>query len=288
MTYLRPVDVAELVQMRRDHPDWLMVAGGTDVMVPINHGHSRPSGVLDLSQVAELRACSVTDEQVHLGAAVTFSRIERELATAAPALAAAARTVGSPLVRATATIGGNLGTASPAGDALPVLVATEAEIDIASVRGRRTVLAVDFFVGPGRNVLARDEVITGVRLPSAGETSQEFSKVGVRNAMVISVASVALVIDWRRHRVGVGLGSVGPVPLRAPAAEALLAGQLWDEPAVPGLSQREIDIGAFAEAVAASASPIDDLRATARYRRHVIAVMAARTARWAIKGGMTR
>jgi CO/xanthine dehydrogenase FAD-binding subunit len=185
--------------------------------------------------------------------------------------------VGSPQIRNAGTIGGNLATASPAGDTLPVLVALDAVVELASTRGTRAMPVTEFLTGPKRTALAPDELIVGVRVP-LWRGPQQFRKVGVRNAMVIAVASVALAIDLDRKLVGVGLGSVGPVALRAPHAEAWITDRLeWQDDGVR-LADRG-DLGRFGAMVAGAAAPIDDHRSTKRYRHHAIAVLATRCLR---------
>lgn len=282
MTYSRPTTLDELVRERAAHPDWLIVAGGTDVMVPINFGSSRPAGLIDVSRVAGLGRVEPVTGGIRLGAGLTFARMQRELAGSLPGLAVAARAVASPQIRAVATLGGNLGTASPAGDAHPILLAADASVEITSVHGSRSVPCASFFVGPGRSVLGQDEVIASVLVPRSGRVSQQFAKIGPRNAMVIAVASLGLVIDWQDRRVGVGLGSVGPTPLRARAAEehlqhVLFAGAAERTP----LPRREVD--EFARLAAGAARPIDDVRGTASYRRHTVGLMARRCLTWALQ-----
>jgi CO/xanthine dehydrogenase FAD-binding subunit len=218
---------------------------------------------------------------LHLGAGVTYTRLMADdVADAVPALAHAARTVGSPQIRNAGTIGGNLGTASPAGDTLPVLVALDAAVELASVTRSRTLRVSEFLTGPKRTALEPGELIVGVTIP-VRRGPQEFRKVGVRNAMVIAVASVALSIDLDHRSIGVGLGSVGPVVLRAPTAEAWLTDQLeWRDEGV-GLSEPD-DLERFGTMVADEALPIDDHRSTARYRRHAIGVLSARCLRSAV------
>jgi CO/xanthine dehydrogenase FAD-binding subunit len=232
--------------------------------------------VIALRRVDGLRGVRAEGDEVVIGAATTYrDLLAPDVAALVPALAQAARTVGSPQIRAAGTLGGNIGTASPAGDTLPVLVAAGATVELAGPDGTRSLPAAEVFVGVKRTALAPGEVITAVRLPRA-TGAQGYKKVGVRNAMVIAVASVAVVIDMPRRRVGVGLGSVGPVPLPAPAAGAFAAEAIdWDSGRLhePGSSER------FGEMVAAAASPIDDHRSTAAYRRHAIGVMAARALR---------
>jgi CO/xanthine dehydrogenase FAD-binding subunit len=181
--------------------------------------------------------------------------MEPSLAKAAGSLAEASRTVGGPQIRNRGTIGGNLGTSSPAGDALPPLLVHGAELELASTRGSRTVPLVEFLVGPKRNTLEPDELIVAVRVP-AGGPRQTFMKVGPRNAMVIAVVSLALVVDEERGEVRAAFGSAGPVP-------GLVTAPLDDRDGFP-------------EQVAAAASPIDDVRGTAVYRRHALRILTTR------------
>lgn len=278
MEFLAPPDLATALELRADRPDALPVAGGTDVMVDLNLGDHRPPALLDLGRVAELRGHQISREGVRLGAGVTYAELVADLGGAHPALAAAARTVGSPQIRNRGTVGGNLGAASPAGDAHPPLLALGADVELVSVRGARRVAAAEFFTGPGRSVLAADELVSAVHIPAAGP-GQCFAKVGARNAMVIAVCSLAVLVDPATRRVGTGIGSAGPVPLRAPDAEEFLAAELdacgWRPAALPpGVVAR------FGDLVAAAARPIDDLRGSAAYRRHALAVLARRSLGW--------
>lgn len=273
MTVLLPTSVAQACEDLAAHPEAHLVSGGTDVMVEVNFGHRRPEAVLSLSKVEELRRWSVAGGVLTLGAGVTYSRMLRpDLAALAPGLAQAARTVGSPQIRNAGTVGGNLGTASPAGDTLPVLAALDARVVLRSASGSRELPLADFCLGPKRTDRRPDELIEAVRLPVA-RGPQEYLKVGPRNAMVISVAGLAAVADLEARTLAVGLGSVGPVPLRAAEAEAWVAPELpWegDRPVEPAVAER------FGQLVAAAARPIDDHRASADYRRHCVAVLARR------------
>jgi CO/xanthine dehydrogenase FAD-binding subunit len=196
------------------------------------------------------------------------------LAALVPALAEASRTVGSPQIRETGTIGGNLGTCSPAGDGLPVLAALEATIVVESVAGRRSLPVAEFMVGVKQTALRPGELVTEIHVPVL-DGWQGYAKVGVRNAMVIAIASACLVVDRPSRSVRLALGSVGPTILRCDEAEAFAAANVdWatgalDDPAV----------GRFAELAAAAARPIDDHRSTAAYRRHAIGILARRLIR---------
>ena len=225
----------------------------------------------------ELAEWEERDGSLRVGAGVSYTRAITELGEKLPGLAAASRTVGSPQIRNRGTIGGNLGSSSPAGDALPPLYASGAEVELASTAGTRRLPVAEFITGPKENVLADDELIAAFHVaPASG--SQQFAKVGTRNAMVIAVCSFAVALDAGSRRVGACIGSAAPTPLRAGEAERFAAEALdWDggTPVDPGSLAR------FGELVAAAASPIDDVRGSAAYRRHAIAVLARRTLGWA-------
>jgi CO/xanthine dehydrogenase FAD-binding subunit len=249
-----------------------VINGGTDLMVEINFGRKRPKAMIAIDRVEELRGLSVHGT-VRMGGGVTFTMmLERDCGSVA--LREAARTVGSPQIRNAATIGGNVATSSPAGDSLPVLAALDAKVHLRSLRGVRAVPFASFMTGPKKNVRAPDELVTAVEWDDAGP-AQVFMKVGTRNAMVISVAGLALVADRARKRIGVGLGSCGPTILRASGAEAFAAG-LFDEAGWRAFAASEAACVEFGSRVATAVRPIDDVRGTAAYRRHVLAVMGAR------------
>jgi CO/xanthine dehydrogenase FAD-binding subunit len=281
MDFLQPRSLAEAVEAAQARPDAVPIAGGTDVMVDVNFGRLRPPALLDLTQVPELSGWELAGGLVRIGAGVTYTRLITELGALLPGLAIASRTVGSPQIRNRGTLGGNLGSASPAGDTLPVLLASGAVVEAASAAGSRRIPAAEFFTGVKRHALRPGELITAVLLPPA-PGPQQFCKVGTRNAMVIAVASFALELDPARRRVGTGIGSAAPTPRRAPAAEQFLAGMLTER----GLWDRsgELDEGTaarFAGLVAAAADPIDDVRGTSGYRTHALRVMARRALNWA-------
>jgi CO/xanthine dehydrogenase FAD-binding subunit len=252
--------------------------GGTDVMVDLNFGRARPEAILDLTRVRELEEWEDRDGVLRVGAGVSYTRAIRELGEALPGLAAASRTVGSPQIRNRGTIGGNLGSSSPAGDALPPLYASSAEVELeSSARGTRRVPIGEFVTGPKRNVLEPDELIAAFHVAPAGGP-QQFSKVGTRNAMVIAVCSFALALHPEERRVGTCIGSAGPTPIVAADAEAFANGMLdWDGGSMPS----DGDLARFGELVAAAASPIDDVRGSAAYRRHALGVLARRSLGWA-------
>jgi CO/xanthine dehydrogenase FAD-binding subunit len=280
MTVLVPASLDEALAHLAADASLHVLAGGTDLMVEVNAGHRRPLGVLSVAALAELRGWRVDTARhaVWLGAGLTYADAQRpELAARMPALAEAARAVGSPQIRNAGTIGGNLGTASPAGDALPVLSALDAAVVLASASGRREVPVHDFLVGVKRTARRPDELIEGVSVPVT-DGWQGFAKVGVRNAMVIATVSACLAVDAPSRSVRCALGAVAPTTLRARAAEAWVAQRVdWDTNRLPG------DAAAlaheFGRRVAAESRPIDDHRSTAAYRRHAVGVLATRLLR---------
>lgn len=292
MEFLQPGTWADALAAKAVYPDAVPIAGGTDVMVELNFDHYRPAALLDLGRIAELNECTVTGGRVRLGAGVTYTRIITELGDTLPALAMASRTVGSPQIRNRGTVGGNLGSASPAGDAHPPLLACDAEFELASTRGVRMVPATEFYTGVKRNVLKPDELVSAVHVDTA-TGPQQFSKIGTRNAMVIAVCALALTVDPLRQRIGAAIGSAAPSPRNCRDAEEFLAGELtasgqWSSPTPLADSVRS----RFAELVVAAAEPIDDVRASASYRRHALRVLAGRTLIWAwqeycVEGGST-
>jgi CO/xanthine dehydrogenase FAD-binding subunit len=258
---LAPVDVLtprtleEALRLKAGRPDAVPIQGGTDVMVDLNFDRARPDALLNLNEVAELRGWSRQNGTVWLGSGLTYAEaMEPPLADLLPALAEAARTIGGPQIRSRGTIGGNLGTASPAGDALPPLLVAGTEVRLRSVEGTRTVPLQEFLLGPKRNDLREDELILGVDVKTGTPASrQTFMKVGPRNAMVIAVVSLAVRVD---QELRAAFGSAGPVPtlVRARLDEA----------------------NSFPQRVAEAASPIDDVRGTSEYRRHALRILTKR------------
>jgi CO/xanthine dehydrogenase FAD-binding subunit len=279
--FLQPKSLAEALEVRAERPEALPIAGGTDVMVELNFDRGRPAAILDLTRAAELAVWDRDGDRLRVGAGVTYTRMIDELAAALPGLALAARTVGSPQIRNRGTIGGNLGSASPAGDCHPPLLAGGAEVELASVAGTRRLPVQELFTGPKQSALRADELIAAVHVPAAAGP-QQFAKIGTRNAMVIAVCSFALALDPQRRGVGSGIGSAGPTPLRATEAERFLRDVLDEE----GLWESRAPLGEavaarFGELVGAAARPIDDVRGSAAYRVHALGVLARRTLAWA-------
>lgn len=228
-------------------------------MVEVNFGHRRPENVVGLRRIDELKEWDGN----RIGAGVTWRRVERD---GPKAYAQAARTVGSPQIRNAGTIGGNLGTASPAGDGHPFLAAVDASIEVASPSGRRLIPWNEFFVGPKRNGLEDGELITAVVLPERLPERHEFGKVGVRNAMVIATVCCVVTRDTDGTTT-VAFGSVGPTPIRVPEAEEMISAEA---------SPSETAIAEFGRLVSAGVRPISDHRSTEEYRRHASGVLARR------------
>ena len=281
MEFLQPGTWAEALQMKAEQPEAVPIQGGTDVMVELNFDRRRPDHLLDLGRVRELAEWAPADGQIRLGAGVTFTRVIDELGRQLPGLAIASRTVGSPQIRNRGTVGGNLGAASPAGDAHPPLLASYAAVEAESVRGTRLIPAAEFFTGVKRNALQPDELIFAMLIDPA-DGPQQFCKIGTRNAMVIAVAAFGLALHPAGRRVGTGIGSAAPTPRQATTAEeflaqALTADGLWESRgALP-----DALVARFADLVADAAAPIDDVRGSARYRVHSLSVMARRALAWA-------
>jgi CO/xanthine dehydrogenase FAD-binding subunit len=283
MEVLVPRTLEEALAIKAARPEAIPLAGGTDLMVDLNFGRLRPRAIVDLGRVGELAFVRQDNGNVFLGAGVTYATVVREMAAFKP-LVQASRSVGSPQIRNRGTVGGNLGTGSPAGDALPVLAAYDAEVVLRSqARGERSLPWHTFLTGPKKTAIAADELIIGARwrrLRGPGS----FSKIGTRNAMVIAVAGLCLVVDEEQRKVNVALGSVGPTILRATQAEEHVAAALttagsWDDRSAP-LTEEWLD--EFAELVAGAAQPVDDVRGTAAYRRHGCRVLARRALGWAL------
>jgi CO/xanthine dehydrogenase FAD-binding subunit len=279
--FIQPTSWADALAIKAGLPAAVPLAGGTDLMVELNFDARRPEALLDLTRLTELAEWERSGDRLRLGAGVTYARLITELGGLLPGLAMAARTVGSPQIRNRGTVGGNLGTASPAGDSHPPLLAGGAVIEAASVRGSRMISAADFYTGVKANALAPDELIAAIHLPVPSGPEQ-FSKIGTRNAMVIAVAAFSVALHPDRKEVTTGIGSAAPTPRRAVAADAFLTAAL-DEDGLWGSREDLPDpmCAEFARLVSAAAAPIDDVRGTASYRLHALAVLARRTLAWA-------
>ncbi len=281
MEFLQPESWQEALEMKAAHPEAVPIHGGTDVMVELNFDRERPEHILDLTRVPELREWGWENGRLRVGAGVTYTRAIEGLSAPLPGLAIASRTVGSPQIRNRGTIGGNIASSSPAGDALPPLYASDAEVELASTEGTRIVPIEEFVTGPKKNVLEPNELISAFCVPEAGGP-QQYSKIGTRNAMVIALCSFGLALHPEQRKVGSCIGSAGPTPLRAQEAESFIEGvleegDLWSKRG----SVDETALSRFGELVSEAARPIDDVRGTAAYRRHAVGVLARRTFAWA-------
>ncbi len=259
MDFIAARSLEEALAAKAESPESQLLAGGTDLMVEVNLAHHRPASVISLRRVEELR--EITADRI--GAGATWADLE---VWPHRGMAQAARTVGSPQIRAVGTIGGNVGTASPAGDGLPWIAAADAQIIVQSRdRGERSIPWREFFLGVKRTSLAPDELITGIEVPDGLPVAQEFAKVGTRNAMVISTVSCMVMRDDDGFRVA--LGSVAPTPMRATAAEEMINAESTVSDAV---------LEEFARRVSEEVRPITDHRSTEAYRRHAAGVLARR------------
>jgi CO/xanthine dehydrogenase FAD-binding subunit len=281
MEILQPDTWREALEMKTAQPEAKPIAGGTDVMVEMNFDHIRPPAMLDLTRVSELTEWGSVNGRLRIGAGVTYTRLIAELGDRLPGLAIASRTVGSPQIRNRGTVGGNLGTSSPAGDGLPPLFASAAEVELASIGGTRRVPIAEFITGPKRNGMAPDELIAAYWLPPAGGP-QQFSKIGTRNAMVIAVCSLGVALWPEERRVSACIGSAGPTPILAVDAADFIAGVLdehglWESRG----ALSEAALTRFGELVELAARPINDVRGSAAYRHHALRVLGRRTLAWA-------
>ncbi len=248
---------------------WRPIAGGTDLMVQLTGELGEPpQRLLDLWRIDELRGIVHDGEAIVIGALTTYTELRRSpvVAEFLPALTEAAATIGAAQIQNRGTVGGNVANASPAGDTLPIWLATDAAIILGSARGERAVPAAEFWPAYRRTARADDELVLGVRVPLAADRQVRFRKVGTRRAQAIS--KVVIAIAWRAPDDGrgatwtdvrVALGSVAATPIRASATEAALDG------AVPDAATADRAMAALM----AEIHPIDDVRSTADYRRTV-------------------
>ena len=269
-SYLRPRDLDEATVARAAYPNWMVLAGGTDLMVNANH-KPIPGGILDLWRLGEIGFIRVEDGSAVIGAGTTWHEVERHPAIREKLLplALAAREIGALQIQSRGTVGGNIGTSSPVGDSLPVLLALDATIEVASVRGRRSIPYSTWCTGYRKTLLASDELIVAahVPLPTAG-TRTTWRKVGTRRAQSISkvMGAAAILLDGDTVvSARVALGAVADRPIRITAVED----------AVRGISLSRAAEAARA-AVRAVIQPIDDIRSTSVYRREVAENLIAR------------
>lgn len=268
--YVRPRDLDEAVATRAAHSEWMVLAGGTDLMVNANH-RPEPAGIVDLWRLADLCFVRVERGAIVIGAGTTWSEVERHPAIRqqlAP-LALAAREIGALQIQARGTLGGNVGTSSPVGDSLPALLALDAELEVASVRGRRRVPYHAWCTGYRTTQLAPDELIVAAHVPVPdAKTRTAWRKVGTRRAQSISkvMGAAAITVDGDIvMSARVALGAVANRPLRIAAVEDAVRGQ-----------RLGVAADAARAALRAAIQPIDDVRSTAKYRREVAENLVAR------------
>jgi xanthine dehydrogenase small subunit len=260
LTFTRPATLAEAVEILHERPETTVIAGCTDHGVEVNLRGKRPPAVLAIERLAELRNLSVDSDWIEIGAALSLTEIERLLDGRVPLLAEMFPQFASRLIRNGATLGGNLGTSSPIGDAAPVLLALEARLVLASVEGEREVELADYFTGYRTSVRQDRELIRAIRIPLPLARLTAFHKIAKRRFDDISSVAVGFAIDHddagivRRARIG--LGGVAATPLRATATEMALIGEAWSHETV----------AAAAEVLGAEGTPINDHRASTRYR----------------------
>lgn len=268
--YLRPADLGHALAARAEHPDWWLLAGGTDLMVG---QRAAPRGVIDLFGLPELRGVRREGDRVWIGAATTYAELIRSdlVRELLPCLHACAREVGALQIQERGTIGGNVATSSPVGDTLPVLLALDAEVELASASARRTLAYHGFCTGYRQTALTADELIVGLSIPTpAPGTRQFWRKVGTRRAQAISKVMVAAAARLGPGREVVharlAMGAVAALPLRLEGVEELLRGE------VPGPELARRARAAVEEAI----TPITDVRSTAPYRSAAAGNLAAR------------
>ncbi len=268
-------DSSHAVALLAEHgPSAKILAGGTDLLVELKSAPRPPQVVIDISRADDMRGIAVTERGLAIGALVTHTEIMRSplVRDMFPALVAAAHTIGAVQTRNLGTLGGNLVTAVPSLDSGPTLVALEALVTIAGPAGRRELPLAEFFTGPRRTALKPDELLTEIVIPAknAGKPA-DFQKSGLRKGQALALVNVAasLWVDADKHTFvapRIALGAVAPTVIRAPRAEAFLEG-------------RAVAPEAMAEAgriAAGEAKPISDFRASAEYRRELVAVLVKR------------
>lgn len=274
-TYYRPSAKEEVVALLHQFAGRAkVIAGGTDLLIRMKRRQLKPEVIVDLSNVAELSYIYQEDGRIHIGATTKIAAVESSplLREKAPVLAEAAHLLGSRQIRNLATLGGNICNAAPSGDTLPALLLLEAEAKILGPAGERVVALENFFVGPGQTVLAPDEILLEVAVkempPRAAAVYLKHSR---RRAMDIAVVGVGVRLEADEGAKAIKgakvvLGAVAPTPIRAPEAEAALAGKAPDAQTVE----------TAASLAAAAARPISDVRASADYRREMVRVLTRR------------
>jgi len=271
--YHDPTELSEACRLMGELGDAARpLAGGTDLLVNMKKKIVTPSHLVSLGRIKALHEMGAENGGVRLGAGLTAAELaeSEDIRTSYPAVADGASRLGSPLIRNLATLAGNLVSARPAADLPPPLMAYGARILLRSGSGERTLPLEDFFKGPGQTDAATDEILESVHLDEQPEASgAAYIKLGVRQTLEISIVNVAAFIALENDTIAsarVVLGSVAPMPIRAPSAEKVLLGE----------KPSEALFARAGEAAAADAKPIDDFRASAEYRRDMVQVLTQR------------
>ena len=257
--FTRPTSLADALQLLQDDPTATIVAGATDWGVEVNLRGARAESMIAVELLPELRELAVRENEIEIGAALSLTEIERRLDGRVPILAELFPQFASRLIRNGATLGGNLGTGSPIGDAAPVLLALDATVVLAGPAGQRDVPLAEYFTGYRRSVRRADELIRSVRIPLPLANVTAFHKIAKRAFDDISSLAVGFGLDVARGEIRaarIGLGGVAATPIRARDTEAALEGRPW--------TQSTVDEAA--SILRAEGTPIDDHRASARYR----------------------
>ena len=268
--YFAPTEIGEAVNLLAEHGEQTAIlAGGTDLVAALNYYEIKPGALLYIGGLG-LDYIKEEDGKLVIGAGTTAAQLIKSDLVAAKlgVLADAAKTHGSPAVRTTATVGGNLGTASPAGDLIPSLMIMDAEVVLVSAEGERAVPIKDFFTGPGETVRTAGELIVEVRVPLLPGKAA-FKKIGMRKAQQCSIASTAVRLEMDGavcKDARIVLGSMAPVPLRCTEAEAMITGKALDEALIAKCAEKAVS----------ESTPIDDMRATAWYRTKAATALVAR------------
>jgi CO/xanthine dehydrogenase FAD-binding subunit len=247
------------------------LAGGTDMIVDLRAKRAQPDVLVALQNVQALRGVARENGTLKIGASTTLAEfLKHPLLAEHDALRQAASVFANPMIRNSATVAGNIGSASPAGDMLPPLLALDAQIELVSQNGARTMPLDEFFLGPRKTARNLNELIFNLQLPTANrQSASAFYKLGLRQADAISLVSVAVWLqrDGDKIRdVRIALGAVAPRPMRATRAEEILRGQIYSE----------TNLKAAARAASEECAPISDLRASAQYRKRMVNVYVRR------------
>lgn len=274
MQFLRPKNLAETLKLVGRHPDYEILAGGTDICVRMNSGILKPAGLINIWGLSELKGIKEDGNFIEIGALATHSEIINSnlINKYLPALSDACMTIGAVQIQNRGTIGGNVMNASPAGDTLPVLLAYDADVETANKESKRSIKFSEFYKGYRKTALKNDEIVLKFRIKKTGPCEKSaFIKIGTRKAQAISKVMGCFVVAGPRagqkiKSIAIAFGSVAPIPIRTPETEKFLTGKMLTEKVI----QKAVDL------VKKEVTPIDDIRSTAEYRRHIAGVLLKR------------